>query len=138
MDYQYLSWDTDFFDKKIGRIIPTRLGHDRLSSILAEMRKEGYCIVYWPSDIQCVFDTGLLGGDLVDRKTTFEIDLSKINLNTLPLPQTKPYTNDMPISQLKNLALQSGKFSRFTVDKRFSYENFASLYKTWLQKSVTK
>lgn len=137
MDYQLLTWDTDFFGIKTGRIIPTALENERLSSILSEMRKEGFHLVYWSADQECAYDIDLLGGILVDRKTTFEIDLNRIDMKALPSPRTKPYTSDMPISQLEKLALQSGEFSRFTVDPRFSYENFSFLYKIWLQKSLT-
>ncbi|MDO9546696.1 MAG: GNAT family N-acetyltransferase [Pelolinea sp.] len=137
MEYQLLPWDTDFFSKKTGRIIPTVLEIDRLSSILSEMRKEGYHLAYWPSDEECAYDIDLLGGILVDRKTIFEIDLNNIDMNTLGLPRSKPYTSDIPISQLEKLALQSGEFSRFAVDPGFSRENFSSLYKTWMRKSVT-
>ena len=136
MDYKLLTWDTDFFGIKTGRIIPTSLEENQLTLILAEMRQGEFQLVYWATDHLYAYDFQLYSGQLVDKKTTYEINLDNINPDSLPLSKTEPYNNSIPLSQLENLAIQSGSFSRFARDKRFPQDKFISLYKIWIQKSV--
>ena len=137
MDYQLLTWDTKFFGIMTGRIIPTLLQENQLASILIEMRKKGFQLVYWASDHQYPYDFQPYSGVLVDIKTTFEINLQNINLDSLPLPKTEPYSSSLPFFQLEKLAVQSGIFSRFALDNRFPHEKFTALYKSWIRKSVS-
>jgi len=137
MDYQLLTWDTDYFGIKTGRIIPTSLQENQLASILTEMRQKGFQLVYWASEHQCAYDFQSYSGQLVDKKTTFEVNLQNINLDSMPLPKTEPYSSSLPFSQLEKLAIQSGIFSRFALDNRFPHEKFTTLYKTWIRKSVS-
>jgi dTDP-4-amino-4,6-dideoxy-D-galactose acyltransferase len=137
MDYKYLPWDSEFFDRKTGIILPPVLDTNHLASLLSEMRTAGYILVYWSADRICDSDLDPLGGKLVDKKTTFGIDLEKVDLKKIPPPNTQPFTSGMPISRLEDLALASGEYSRFTVDPKFSYREFASLYRTWMQKSIS-
>jgi len=113
MDYQLLTWDTKFFEIQTGRIIPTSLQENHLASILTEMRQKGFQLVYWASDHQYAYDFQPYSGILADKKTTFEINLQNINLDSLPLPKTEPYSSSLPFSQLEKLAVQSGFFSPF-------------------------
>ena len=137
MDYQLLTWDTKFFDIQTGRIIPTSLQENHLASILTEMRQKGFKLVYWASDHQYAYDFHPYSGILADKKTTFEINLQNINLDSMPLPETEPYSSSLPFSQLEKLAVQSGLFSRFARDDSFPHEKFTALYKTWIRKSVS-
>jgi dTDP-4-amino-4,6-dideoxy-D-galactose acyltransferase len=137
MDYQLLTWDTEFFEIKTGRIISTSLQENQLASILVKMRQEGFQLAYWASDHQYAYDFQSYSGILVDKKTTYEINLQNINLDSMPLPKTEPYSSSLPFSQLEKLAVQSGAFSRFALDNRFPHEKFIALYKTWIQKSVS-
>ena len=137
MDYKLLTWDTDFFGIKTGRIIPTSLEENQLALILKEMRQDGFQFVYWTTDHQYTYDFQLYSGELVDKKITYELNLQKINPDSLPLSKTEPYNSCMPFSQLENLAVQSGTLSRFARDKRFPQDKFISLYKSWIQKSAT-
>ena len=138
MDYETLSFDTDLFGKKTGRILPPILSETALSRVLSDMRAEEYRLAYWSSEGECPFDVSEFGGTLADKKTTFEIDLSQIDLDSLPSPKTVPYSDEMPMPQLERLALQSGEHSRFRVDANFSYKNFSDLYLTWIRKCVSR
>ncbi len=137
MDYQLLTWDTDFFRIRTGRIIPTSLQKNQLASILTEMRQKGFQLVYWASEHQYTYDFKSYPGQLVDKKTSFEVNLRNINLDSIPLPKAEPYSSPMPFSQLEKLAIQSGFFSRFALDNRFPHEKFTALYKTWIRRSVS-
>ena len=137
MEYQLLTWDTEFFKIKTGRIIPTSLQENQLALILTEMRQKGFQLVYWASDHQYAYDFQPYSGILADKKKTYEIDLQNFDLDRLPLPKSEPYSNSLPFSQLEKLAIQSGVFSRFALDNRFPYEKFTTLYKTWIRKSIS-
>ena len=137
MNYQLLTWDTKFFEIQTGRVIPASLQENQLASILSEMRHKGFQLVYWASDHQYTYDFQSYSGILVDKKTTFEINLQNINLDSMPLPKTEPYSNSLPFSQLEKLAVQSGAFSRFACDNKFPHEKFTALYETWIRKSVS-
>ena len=137
MDYQLLTWDTEFFEIKTGRIIPTSLQENQLASILEKMHQKGFQLAYWASDHQYAYDFQSYSGILVDKKTTYEISLQNINLDSMSLPKTEPYSSSLPFSELEKLAVQSGAFSRFALDNRFPHEKFIALYKTWIQKSVS-
>ena len=137
MNYKLLPWDSNIFNIKTGRIIPVRLREDQLVSILTEMRREEFRLVYWASDCQNAYDLLPYSGMLVDRKTTFEINLQNISLDTLPQPKTEPYCSSFSVAQLEKLAIQSGVYSRFALDTRFPHDKFIALYKTWIQKSVS-
>jgi len=137
MEYQLLTWDTEFFGIMTGRIIPTSMQENHLASILTEMRQKGFQLVYWASDHQYEYDFQPYSGILVDKKTTFEINLQNIDLDSMPLSKTEPYSNSFPFFQLEKLAVQSGIFSRFARDNSFPHEKFTALYKTWIRKSVS-
>jgi len=137
MNYKLLSWDTKFFNIKTGRIIPASLQENQLVSILVEMRKEKFKLVYWASEQQNTYELQAYSSMLADKKTTFEINLQNINLDKLPLPKAKPYCSSFPFSQLEKLAIQSGVYSRFALDTNFPHEKFTALYKTWIRKSVS-
>jgi ribosomal protein S18 acetylase RimI-like enzyme len=137
MNYQLLTWDTEFFGIKTGRIIPTSLQENPLASILTEMRQKGFQFVYWASEHQYAYDFQQYSGMMVDKKITFETNLQNINLDSMPLPKTEPYNSSLPFAQLEKLAIQSGVFSRFALDNRLPYEKFTALYKTWIRKSVS-
>jgi len=137
MNYKLLPWDSNIFNIKTGRIIPVCLQEDQLVSILAEMRREEFRLVYWASEYQNAYDLLPYSGMLVDKKTTFKINLQNISLDRLPPPKAKPYCSSFSFAQLEKLAIQSGVYSRFARDTRFPHEKFIILYKTWIQKSVS-
>jgi ribosomal protein S18 acetylase RimI-like enzyme len=101
------------------------------------MKQDDFQFIYWPSSSRCEFDIDKYSGQLVDLKTTFGIDLSKIDLKNYPLPETETYKPSMPISQMENLAIQSGSFSRFASDNNIPREKFISLFKIWMRKSIS-
>lgn len=137
MNYKLLTWDTEFFGIKTGRVIPSSLQENQLFSILAEMRREEFQLVYWSSEQLNAYNLQVYSGMLVDKKTTFEINLQNINLDKLPPPKSEPYYSSFSFAQLEKLAIQSGVYSRFALDAHFPHEKFTALYKIWIRKSVS-
>jgi len=140
MQYKILDWDTDFFGFKVGRITKPELEVQELSEVLSEMKKEKVRLVYFPSKKEIEFDTAnKLSGFLADKKTTFAVDLRTLNLDeSISTDIVEPFNEAMPISDIENLAVQSGEYSRFAIDPNFPKDKFTSLYKIWMKRSLKK
>ncbi len=138
MDVQFLEWDTHFFGFRTARILPQSLSAQQLAVFLDDQRAQGTRLVYWCAPAEAPFDTNPLGGLLVDRKTTFAMDLVLPKTNPLGLPavaqEYQPGTAD---EILYDLALQSGAYSRFARDPRFPPEIFRALYREWMFKCLS-
>jgi dTDP-4-amino-4,6-dideoxy-D-galactose acyltransferase len=140
MSYRILEWDSNFFGIKVGRISCPTLRQEQLDEILSDMARAHVKLAYWPSDTEIRSSaTRELGGRLVDRKTTFEIDFRCLNPGDfISTGLVETYTPSMPVVELEALAIRSGQYSRFRVDPHISSDKFETLYKTWLRRSLTK
>jgi len=137
MKYQILKWDSDFFGIKVAKITEPELTEVDLSNIILDIRQKGVKLVYWAASDEYNF-AKKLGGILVDKKTTFAIDLKNLNLKDDYSDIVEAYSPDMNTRELKDLAIQSGKYSRFAVDPNFKREKFIALYETWIKQSISK
>ena len=140
MKCEMLDWDSDFFGVKVARITEPVLTSEELTSILAELKHKRVELVYWPSRNECDCDEmKRLCGHLVDNKTTFVIDFRRLDWDALISTDiVEPYSQSMPITDMEDLAVQSGEYSRFAVDPRFPRETFVALYQTWIDRSLRK
>ncbi len=135
MQYEYLSWDSSFFGFKVARIGPEVFDFEALGAVLNTLKKEGFQLVYWSSELESP-DAALLNGFLVDKKLTY-----LQHLKTAPQNAENPveaYSEPEASAPLLELGVQSGEFSRFRVDDRLPYAKFKALYETWIVKSVRK
>lgn len=102
------------------------------------MRSADVGLAYWASPKPIT--TGLatsLRGYLVDRKSSFGIDFRALDPGDfIDTSIVGPHDPSTPIGVLEGLAVQSGEYSRFSVDPRFPRDKFEELYKTWIRKSV--
>jgi dTDP-4-amino-4,6-dideoxy-D-galactose acyltransferase len=123
MIVEALSWDSDFFNMKIGK--------SSANSILDFKSIK--------NDTSIKFDLIYLFSEkkqadliCIDEKVDFEIEVdSKINTATFGIDIWKG-----PIVQeLVDLALLSGHSSRFKLDRQLSHK-YKELYILWLQKSI--
>ncbi len=140
MKYKMMDWDTNFFGIKVAQISRPRLSTNELSDIISELKRLHVRLVYWASEEE--YDEAVakkLGGCLVDRKTTFSIDFSSVNLKEIASTDiVEPFIYSMPVADLEALAIESGKYSRFAVDPKLPRERFIALYKVWVNKSLSK
>ena len=133
---EYLSWDSDFFEKKIGRIYANQISN--LDNILSEAQRANYQLVYVFGDKDYFIDDNILkrfSGHLADRKVLYEKKTigTKENLSFI-----SEYKEDGLVPELEQLAYDSGKFSRFKRDKNFRKDDFYRMYKIWMENSVKK
>lgn len=140
MQHEILNWDSEFLGITVARINKPDLSEHKLSDILYELMKDGVNLVYWLSNRK--LEDNIIkqfNGNLVDKKTTFSINFRVQNIdNLLPSDRVKPYTSLMSINDVICLAIQSGEYSRFSVDQNIPRERFEALYNRWIQRSINK
>lgn len=141
--YRMLDWDSRFFGFPVAQIASPKLTSDELESVIAQLRRLGVRLAYWPTDDTCVETAHSiaerLGGRLVDQKTTFFIDLARVSPFDITLHATvESYDRSMPAEQLVSLAIQSGEFSRFAVDPGIPRQKFTEMYTIWIDRSLDK
>jgi dTDP-4-amino-4,6-dideoxy-D-galactose acyltransferase len=138
--YQILDWDTEFFEIKVAKIIATNLNYEEMRKVLSRLARNGVKLVYFASEKKMPNnEIKNLGGCLVDRKTTFSINLNKLNSDDfISTDIVKKYDPSMPANELEKLSIQSGKYSRYSVDQNIKREKFEELYTTWIKRSIGK
>jgi dTDP-4-amino-4,6-dideoxy-D-galactose acyltransferase len=141
--YIILPWDSDFFGFRVARIVPERLSESELRNVLSRLDKEQVRLAYWLSDPGDPASQGAAAaceGFLADRKTTYAIDLDRYPPaeHGTGDPAVTKYSEATPSQALYRLALESGRYSRFRMDKNFPDTLFRKLYEHWMSASVGK
>jgi len=140
MKYKILDWDSDFFGTKVARITEQNLTAEQLTNLIYELQRKFVKLVYWSSDQK--YNGNLikrLSGNLLDNKITFAIDFNTVDLDDFNSSAiVEIYSESMPLSELEDLAVQSGEYSRFAADPNIPHSKYIALYKTWITHSVTK
>jgi dTDP-4-amino-4,6-dideoxy-D-galactose acyltransferase len=130
---QRLDWDTKFFGYKTGKLVLTNNSLFNAN----EIQLDDYELVYiFTEQVLEESDCVQLGATLLDVK----IELIKpVNYNVIPLENV----NHLSIKKMKNLSndllhlvLESGKYSRFKLDKHFVNNEYEKLYKVWIEKAL--
>src|SRR5664279_3498171 len=122
-----LDWDSSFFNIRVARIEGTVSGEAELTRICDELEKQEIDLGYYSSSSQLAgleqfqgqYDFGL-----VDRKTTY---FKTINRSALSHPAVSEYKKDFSDDKLFELAIQSGMYSRFNVDRKIGRNNYEAL-----------
>jgi dTDP-4-amino-4,6-dideoxy-D-galactose acyltransferase len=138
--YNLLRWDSDFFGYKVASIRHESISNADFEAVIEAMRREKVKLVY------CFLKPGeddlaelIIGnsGFLADTKITyfkpvlFDNDFS---FNESVVSYDKSHCSP----KLKELALQSGIYSRFKIDPNFRNNEFEKLYTEWVEKSVRR
>lgn len=129
MNINFLEWDSNFFKKKIGDIAINEEENVNLT--------EDYdlIVVKQISDV----DVALNGFHLSFKET--KVNFIK-ELNDLDLPDSEIIkdtdSNGKNADFFKELAYESGKKSRFLLDRKFGETKFKELYDMWVINSLNK
>lgn len=139
MKLEYLPWDSEFFDLRVGRIsIKNGFPIELLTSEIEKAREEGYELLYvFLSKNQNLTNQFLTdnNGKLVDKKVIYELTISKVQSNKHI--EVEDYKEVELHSELLNLAYLSGRCSRFLLDEKITENLFKKLYKEWIIKSLS-
>lgn len=139
MELKLLTWDSEFFKIRIGRLNLHSLSNiEELTNTLLEAKNTGYNLIYLFASpglaLEKYFEAGDFEVTLVDTKVTF--------------CRHSPFTNTFPVGvevyqeeigaydTLLKLAYASGEYSRFRLDEKLPPQSFERLYKTWLDNSI--
>lgn len=137
---RYLDWDSDFFQQRIARLLPTRLVPGKLEQALDWCSSQEIDCLYFlaagdhPSSLRLACQHGFT---LVDTRLTLERMLS--SKDPAPEPQDANISvrvwqsSDIPV--LSDIAALNIKQTRFHNDPGFSTERAEALYRTWIERS---
>jgi dTDP-4-amino-4,6-dideoxy-D-galactose acyltransferase len=133
-----LDWDSSFFARRIGRILPTRITEGEFEqSILWAHANEIECLYFLceTTDDMSVRTAEKHNFHLVDLRVTKEKWVETGRTSQLSeTDQIRPVQSD-DVRLLKTLASVSHTDTRFYFDGNFRPEHSAALYELWLEKS---
>lgn len=126
-----LEWDSNFFGLHIGKtIVSSQEEMNALLSRKSELQKD-YNLIYIFAQEGLVACNNVT---LVDKKVVYseviKPDNSSVDSSIIDYPYD--YVSD----DLLNLALASGIYSRFNIDKNFPFNSYRKLYTCWIEQSV--
>jgi ribosomal protein S18 acetylase RimI-like enzyme len=124
-----LEWDSSFFNRRIG-LLDLNNGSPNFEDL------HDYDLVYTMSDEDFTLDISKF------NKTYYE---TKVVFSKMIMESKEPIDENISVAkkndnkkQIYNLALESGKFSRFNLDKNFKRREFKKLYYKWVDNSFNK
>ncbi len=121
-----LPWDSEFFGIKAGEWNAGSKLHG----------SSGFNVIYAKSNHQF---TGNIPGFYITYNETKVIFTKKPSLFPKDYKNILPYTETgLEKEELYPVAYESGKYSRFKLDKKVGEENFKKLYRAWIDNSVTR
>ncbi|HRF96978.1 MAG TPA: GNAT family N-acetyltransferase [Aggregatilineales bacterium] len=136
---EFLEWDTNFFQRRIGRATVSELDNTLMQAILTWCDDNKIDCLYFLSHPEHAVTAQLLTAhqfDFVDIRMTLE----KTNIQ-----DQKPFTPDVKIRphqesdipRLKQIASQSYRASRFYFDTHFPNALCDQFYEVWIEKSCS-
>ncbi len=133
---KYLEWDSNFFNLKICRVNNNYSEFD-WNLVSKELKEKLYDLAYVFSEYPISNKAEIIyckSFDLVDVKIVYEITIT----NEMPVDIMCVEFNSSVhnIYEVYDLAIQSGEYSRFRIDKGFDENKFYQLYKEWVDKSI--
>jgi dTDP-4-amino-4,6-dideoxy-D-galactose acyltransferase len=139
MEIDYLTWDSSFFKKKVGKI-QLNSAHDIEVSTLINLGKtQGYDLIYGFLNLQQTsfphhFDK--FRDWYVTTNILYTTSISEHPFGSDPCIRTVFTEKDT--SALLSLGIEAGHSSRFKIDSRFPKGSFEKLYHTWVTNSLDK
>lgn len=124
-----LEWDSSFFGYEVGKVVVDSQEIFKIEDCMEKIEQFKLLYVYSRDSID------LLKSNLVDRKVIFAqncYETVKEEVNVMQSFNSKKHN----FEQLKELALESGRYSRFYVDKNFNNQEYERLYTRWIENAV--
>jgi len=138
--FEILDFDTHLFGFKTARILPTVTLPEDLIQTLDVLKAQGVCLVYFQvdADLKTLNQAALdQGGTLVDKKTTFAMEMPHLVPDELIQPRVVPFTAASPTDEMYDLAYRIAERSRFGQDKVLHEKGLdRKMYQTWLENCV--
>lgn len=130
---KHLPWDSSFLSLPVGQM------QVQNNSFASAAEAVAFDLLYVFSDQLIVFPesfTANFSVQLVDEKLTYAKPLTS---HAASIPEVQLLPEDfVPDDAFEALAIQSGIYSRFSVDEKFPKEKFQEMYRLWLQRSINR
>lgn len=124
-----LDWDSAFFGYNVGKIDVRDENKFDFKAFNIESKK--FKLIYIYSKNNLIYPNF----KLVDKKVLLsQMCTDFLNQNTVVIESFDPKKHN--ILELKKLALESGLYSRFKIDKNFKNGEFESLYIRWIENAI--
>ena len=132
----YLSWDSEFFNKRIARVTHTKLSEPQVRELLAWCDENKIDCLYWlaESDDNMARMAVQYGFEEIDVRLTFERQVDRETFSELPDWRIRPAV-EADIPALRQMASVLHHDTRFYFDKHFDRSQCDRLYETWIEKS---
>lgn len=136
---QYLSWDSEFFGRRIARARISRLDSESVQEILGWCRVQQIDCLYLLADANDPVTVRLAEDNhfrLVDIRMSLErgIENAPVLNNRAFQGVIRPNAPD-DVSALRAIAKASYRLTRFYYDPNFPSSRVDALYETWIEKS---
>jgi dTDP-4-amino-4,6-dideoxy-D-galactose acyltransferase len=135
-DFSLLPWDSSLFGFPVARLHPECIYRGQLDQAISVMRAQqiqlAYATLPW-NDVKSRESLSRLGISPVDQRVLFKKQITK---SIEPTEKIEHWaTSECPV-ELEELALVSGRFSRFCLDPQVPVHVFPQLYREWIRRSV--
>jgi dTDP-4-amino-4,6-dideoxy-D-galactose acyltransferase len=136
---RFLDWDTDFFQRRIARIVPHRITEKSAKEILEWCEKHKIDCLYFLAEIDDSETTGIAeanGFHFADVRVTMQKVLEGLQAEKESSEGIQiRLSSEDDIPALQKIAGASHRDSRFYFDPNFPRSVCDRLYQTWIQKS---
>ena len=135
MRIEALTWDSDFFGFRIGRCLlndKDKWEQEKLTQwdlVYFFVDPDQYCAIHRLKELKAA---------LVDQKVTFKMDISGLSVGTFSLTGIYYYSKDSKLQDVINIGIQSGIYSRFSLDINIPKNKFEELYTIWMRRSIDR
>ena len=139
-DFSLLEWDTRFFGYKIAKIVVSQDSKAQIDQTVSILKSEDFKLAYIfvsPEDDNSNNSIKACSGQLVDEKVTYSYSIDETVIYKVD-DFIVVYNEDTASTELIELTLQSGAYSRFKIDPNFRNNEYVTLYKEWINKSVAR
>ncbi len=134
MIVERLTWDSDFFGYEIGKIdLKNNMSLD-YEEFLKSASKFKLVYIFCKTTIDFDHFDKVDEKIILDKNVGFEFEDK--NNNGIKIQSFNE--NDHSLVEIKKLALESGIYSRFYLDKNFKQKEFEKLYISWIEQSINK
>ena len=132
---QILDWDSEFFGRRIARVVGKEMDSEKMESVQAFARSQNVdCVYFLVDDEDEASIRAAEAGDFrcVDVRVTRERTLEGISKE---LPAGVKVFRDEDLAALQAIARSSHSATRFYHDAHFSRQRCDSLYERWITNS---
>jgi dTDP-4-amino-4,6-dideoxy-D-galactose acyltransferase len=128
MEIKTLAWDSEFFEKKIGEV--SLKNGQTVSPDLS------FDVLYVKNDVDFTLDIEGFTEGFYEAKVVFSKSLAPRETDASNVVKDTDF--DFLAQDIYELAFESGKFSRFSLDRHFGDGLFQKLYKAWIDNSLNR